>query len=98
MAVAIHTVQSHGMFHSLPTFPDHDGKKYSAIVTGANGISGAAMVEVLSQAPERWERIFALSRRPATTKSPRVHSVAIDFLASEPKDIAKVLKENHVTA
>lgn len=98
MAEATRTVKSHGLFHSLPTFPDHDGKKYSAIVTGANGISGAAMVEVLSQAPERWEKIFALSRRPPTAKSPRVHSVAIDFLASEPKEIAKVLKDNNITA
>lgn len=98
MAIITRTVQSHGIFHGLPTFPDHDGKKYSAIVTGANGISGAHLVDVLSQAPDRWTKIYALSRKPSAIKRANVHSIAIDFLSSEPKDIARVLKENNVSA
>jgi hypothetical protein len=39
----------------LPTFPAHDGKKYTAIVTGANGISGSEITNVLAASPGRWE-------------------------------------------
>jgi hypothetical protein len=38
------TVFLKGIFHGLPTFPQHNGKKLTAIVTGANGISGSTMV------------------------------------------------------
>jgi len=47
MPRATQTVFSEGIFHGLPTFPDQDGKKYTAIVTGANGISGSEIVDVL---------------------------------------------------
>lgn len=98
MATTILTVQSHGIFYGLPTFPDHDDAKYSAIVTGANGISGSAIVDVLSQSPTRWEKIFALSRKPPATERANVYPVAVDFLSNKPKEIANVLKENHVEA
>jgi len=98
MAPSALVVQSHGIFHGLPTFPGHDGKKYSAIVTGANGISGSHLVEILSKSPERWGNIFALSRKPPSTKSPNVHSIAVDFLSTEPEEIARVLADNHVEA
>jgi N-acetyl-gamma-glutamylphosphate reductase len=90
------TVYSKDIFHNLPTFPAHDGKKYTAIVTGANGITGAHLVRVLSEAPERWETIYALSRRVPSEPTPRnVKSLAIDFL-QEPEEIAKQLKEDGV--
>lgn len=92
-------VFSKGIYHGLPTFPDHDGKKLRAIVTGANGISGSAMVKVLSEAPERWEKIYALSRRPPTGKlPPHVEHIAVDFLDSSPTEIGQVLKERGVEA
>lgn len=92
-------VVSKGIFHGLPTFPDHDGKKYSIIVTGANGISGTAMIKVLSQAPERWAKIYALSRRPPSGKlRANVEHIAVDFLESTPEQIAKTLQAKGVEA
>lgn len=98
MATSTATVQSHGIFHGLPTFPDHEGKKYSAIVTGANGISGKHLVETLSKSPERWGQIFALSRKPPTSDSPNVRPIAVDFLHTDPKEIASLLKNKNVKA
>ncbi|MCJ1391220.1 hypothetical protein MMC18_004082 [Xylographa bjoerkii] len=95
------TVQSNGSFHGLPTFPDHDGKTYSAIVAGANGIFGHYMVKVLAQSPQRWKHIYALSRRsPMITPSEgsTVKHIAVDFLASGPDEIARILKQNNVQA
>lgn len=93
------TIVSKGIFHGLPTFPEYDGKKLTAIVTGANGISGSAMVKVLSEAPERWDKIYALSRRPPPkSESSNVIPVAVDFLDNTPEAIAKILKENEVKA
>jgi len=49
-------VQSKGIYHGLPVFPSKH-KGLTAIVTGANGISGWYMVKVLAQSPERWTKI-----------------------------------------
>lgn len=93
------TVVSKGIYHGLPTFPDYEGKKLRAIVTGANGISGSAMIKVLSEAPGRWEKIYALSRRPPTGKlPPQVEHIAIDFLESGPQEIANILNAKGVKA
>ncbi|KAK5717974.1 hypothetical protein LTR15_008817 [Elasticomyces elasticus] len=92
------TVFSEGILHGLPRFPDHEGKKYSAIVTGANGISGSEIVNALAAAPKRWEKIYALSRRPPTNDNPRVHGIAVDFLDSTPEEIAASLKQSGVEA
>jgi len=93
------TVVSKGIFHGLPTYPQYDGKKLMAIVTGANGISGSAMVKVLSEAPERWEKVYALSRRPAShSGGDNVIPIAVDFLNSTPEQIAKILREHNVKA
>jgi hypothetical protein len=40
----IQTVHSQGIYHALPTFAS---KGHTAIVTGANGISGQAMLKSL---------------------------------------------------
>ncbi|OAL40697.1 hypothetical protein AYO20_00433 [Fonsecaea nubica] len=93
------TVVSKGIFHGLPTFPEYEGKRLRIIVTGANGISGSAMTKVLSEAPERWEKIYALSRRPPSGHTPpRVEHIAVDFLESTPEGIAQVLKDKRVEA
>lgn len=90
---------SRGIFHGLPTFPEYDGTKLRIIVTGANGISGSAMVKVLSDAPERWEKIYALSRRPPTESvASNVEHIAVDFLDSTPDQIAKILQDHQVNA
>lgn len=41
--MAVQTICSKGIFHGLPVFPD-DVEGLTAIVTGANGISGTHMV------------------------------------------------------
>lgn len=93
-------VHSHGIFHGLPDLAQHDGKGYTAIVTGANGISGANMTKVLAQSPQRWKRIYALSRRPPaeTERLPEnVVHIAVDFLET-PEVIATKLREHGVHA
>lgn len=99
MASATYTVQSKGIYHGLPVYPS-SLKGLTAIVTGANGISGYHMVKVLAQSPERWSKIYCLSRRPPAIPGglpANAEFVSVDFL-KEPKEIAEVLKSNHVTA
>ena len=98
---AIFTVQSKGIYHGLPVFPE-SLKGLSAIVTGANGISGDHMVRVLTESPERWSNIYTLSRRPPAIQRQwgekvNVQHVSLDFLA-EPGDMASVLKKEGVKA
>jgi nucleoside-diphosphate-sugar epimerase len=94
-----HTITSRGIFHGLPIFGDDEGKAMNIIVTGANGISGTAMVKMLSETPDRWAKIYALSRRPPTGNMPsRVEHIAVDFLDSTPEQIAQILKSRDVQA
>lgn len=93
------TVQSKGIFHGLPVFPP-SVKGLTAIITGANGISGNYMLRVLAEAPERWTKIYCLSRRPPAIPDglpSQAEHIALDFL-KEPGEIAKVLKEKGVKA
>lgn len=88
------SVFSKDIFHGLPTFPDAVGKKYSAIVAGANGMTGSYIVRALAEAPERWGTIYALSRRPSKDYiADNVKHLSVDFLSS-PEDIARQLKEH----
>jgi hypothetical protein len=98
-------LQDKGIFHSLPTFSP-EIKDLTAIVTGANGISGFHTMRVLLEAPKRWKKIYAISRRPPpkemmellpADQRSRVEHVASDFF-SKPEDIAKELTEKKVTA
>ncbi|PON27728.1 hypothetical protein TGAM01_v203495 [Trichoderma gamsii] len=93
-SVKTHSVFSKEEFYGLPTFPEAEGKKYSAIVTGANGITGSHMLRVLAEAPERWGTIYALSRRPPTSFiDGNIKYLSVDFL-EKPEEIAKTLKEH----
>ncbi|KAI9871681.1 MAG: hypothetical protein M1830_002620 [Pleopsidium flavum] len=92
-------VQSKGIYHGLPTFPS-DLKNLRAIVAGANGISGQHMLRALSEDPDRWGQIYALSRRPPLDKEAlgqNIKHLAVDFLSS-PEAIAKILREENVQA
>jgi nucleoside-diphosphate-sugar epimerase len=98
-------LQNKGIFRNLPTFDDGI-KDLTAIVTGANGISGFHTMRVLLESPQRWKKVWAASRRPPPEammkllpqeQRDRVEHVALDFL-SEPGDIAKALKEKGVSA
>lgn len=92
------TVYSEGILHGLPTFPSHDGKKYTAIVTGANGISGSEIVNALAASPERWETIYAMSRRPPASEHANVKNIAADFLDSTPEELAEIFKKEGIKA
>lgn len=93
------TVQTKGIYHGLPVYPS-SVKGLTAIITGANGISGNYMLRVLAEAPERWTKIYCLSRRPPAISDglpPQAEHIALDFL-KEPEEIAKALKEKDVKA
>lgn len=94
------TIRSKGIYHGLPVFPSTI-KGLSAIVTGANGISGDHMVRVLDESPERWSNIYALSRRPPPVErkwKSNVKHVTMDFLYSSPAEMADKLKKEGVKA
>jgi hypothetical protein len=97
--MSIQQIQSRGIYHGLPVFPSSINN-LTAVVTGANGISGYYMLKVLSQSPQRWSKIYCLSRRPPLIPGglpDNVTHIALDFL-KEPEEIAAVLKEKGVKA
>ncbi|ORY04380.1 hypothetical protein BCR34DRAFT_675830 [Clohesyomyces aquaticus] len=75
--------QEKGIYHNLPTF-SKDIKGLTAIVTGANGISGVYAVSGRPPPPEMIDLLSAEHRA-------RVDHVGSDFLLN-PKDIAQSLK------
>ena len=90
-------VVSKGIYHALPTFPEHH-KGLTAIVTGANGISGTYMARVLGDAPERWQKIYCMSRRPPAFKMPANAEFIQSDLLKDPKELGAELKEKGVQA
>jgi hypothetical protein len=97
--MSIQQIQTKGIYHGLPVYPEHQ-KSLTAIITGANGISGYYMLKVLAQASERWTKIYCLSRRPPAIKGAlpsNAEHVALDFL-KKPEEIADVLKANKIKA
>jgi nucleoside-diphosphate-sugar epimerase len=78
------SVYSNGIYHGLPVFPDDPSTTgLTAIITGANGVSGYHMLQVLSQSPARWSKIYSLSRRPPAIPGglpPNVEFISCDFL------------------
>jgi hypothetical protein len=98
-------LHNNGIFKNLPTFPT-SVQDLTAIITGANGISGFFTMRVLLQSPQRWQKIWTLSRSPpppelmallTPEQRDRVEHVAVDFLG-KPEDIAKAMSEKGVTA
>ena len=97
--MSVQQIQSRGIYHGLPVFPSSINN-LTAVVTGANGISGYYMLKVLSQSPQRWSTIYCLSRRPPLIPGglpDNVTHIALDFL-KDPEEIAAVLKEKGVKA
>lgn len=98
-------LHNNGIFKNLPTFsPEIQG--LTAIVTGANGISGFFTMRVLLENPHRWHKIWTLSRSPPPKEMmdllrpeqrDRVEHISVDFLG-KPEDIASAMKAKGVTA
>jgi hypothetical protein len=91
------TVQTRGIYHGLPVYPS-SLKNLTAIITGANGISGNYMLRVLGQNPSRWAKIYCLSRRPPPIPQGlpgNAEHIALDFLTDK-EEIAGVLREKGV--
>ena len=93
------SVHSNGIYHGLPVIDDNH-KGLRAIVVGASGMSGQTMIDVLTQSPQRWEKVYALSRRApkfsADAKS-NVEHVPFDLL-KEPSELAAQMKKHGVAA
>jgi hypothetical protein len=90
-------IESKSIYHGLPVF-SRDIKRLTAIVTGASGISGYQQLRVLCETPRRWQKIYALSRRPPHGSWPdHVEHVPIDLLQS-PETIAAELSARGVRA
>ncbi|KAH3976048.1 hypothetical protein HBI56_099470 [Parastagonospora nodorum] len=93
------TVQSKGIYHGLPVYSP-SLKGLTAIITGANGISGNYMLRVLAQDPARWSKIYCLSRRPPAIPDglpENAEHIALDFL-NDPETISETLKDKGVQA
>jgi hypothetical protein len=98
-------LHNNGIFKNLPTFsPEIQG--LTAIVTGASGISGFFTMRVLLQSPQRWRKVWTLSRSPPPAEMmelltleqrERVEHVAVDFL-KKPEAIANAMREKGITA
>ena len=93
-------LRNSGIYHSLPTF-DRSLTNLTAMVTGANGISGFHTVRALLDSPQRWAKIYAVSRRPppedmmallSPEQRKKVEHVASDFL-KDPEEIAEAIKK-----
>jgi hypothetical protein len=94
-----------GIYHNLPTFSP-EIKDLTAIVTGANGISGFHTCRALLDSPSRWKKIYALSRRPppegmmqllSPEQRAKIEHVACDFLKG-PEELAETMRGAGVEA
>jgi hypothetical protein len=93
------TVRTRGIYHGLPVYST-SLKNLTAIITGANGISGNYMLRLLAQDPERWNKIYCLSRRPPVIPNglpKNAEHIALDFLRDK-REIAEVLNAKGVKA
>ncbi|EQB55610.1 NAD dependent epimerase/dehydratase [Colletotrichum gloeosporioides Cg-14] len=94
-----------GIHRDLPTFDD-SVEGLTAIITGANGISGFNTMRALLDSPKRWKTIYCLSRKPPPEEmmallSPeaqsRIEIITCDFL-QDPASIAKSMTQAGVRA
>lgn len=96
MSSTVQQVYSSEIYHGLPVI-DPSKRALKAIVVGASGMSGQCMIDVLAQNPERWSKVYAMSRRPPQTRGSNVHHVALDLL-KQPEEMAKLMREHRVQA
>jgi 5,10-methylene-tetrahydrofolate dehydrogenase/methenyl tetrahydrofolate cyclohydrolase len=94
-SIRVSAVQSKGIYHGMPVYPNNI-KGLHALVVGASGISGQAMVAALAENPERWSQIYAVSRKkPSVDFGPSVKHVLVDLLDG-PEAIATSFRTNGV--
>jgi nucleoside-diphosphate-sugar epimerase len=105
MSSSSQPLRQSGIFRNLPTF-DPSIKGLKAIVCGATGISGFHTIRALLDTPDRWSKIYALSRSPLSDdilaflteqQRSRIQHVSID-LSSSGDEIASSLSDAGVTA
>ena len=96
MSEQTQVVRSKGICHGLPVFPP-DLKGLDAVVVGASGISGLHMLQVLREAPKRWRKVYALSRRLPDCQGSNIQHVSVDLLRS-PEETAQALRSAGVRA
>lgn len=86
-------VSSAPPYHGLSALPEN-ARGLTAIVAGANGISGQSLLRVLLSRPDVWTKIYALSRSSAPPNTPaadsRVTHVSIDLLSGKEAVAEKV--------
>jgi len=94
-----------GIYRNLPSW-DSTVKDLTAIVCGATGISGFHAIRALLDTPNRWSKVYALSRSPLSKEMlsflteqqlARLQHVSID-LSSPADEIAKAFKDAGVQA
>jgi hypothetical protein len=93
-------IENDGIYRGLPVYDaSYHGK--TALVAGANGISGSHMLKAMSRHPEIWSHVYALSRRPPQMNLPpkfakNVSHHAIDLLTTS-EQVGKELREARIT-
>jgi nucleoside-diphosphate-sugar epimerase len=99
-------LRSSGIYHNLPQF-DISITNLTAIITGAWGISGFGMLRALLDSPQRWSKIYTVSRSPPPPSMlsllplplhSRIQHIPCDFVSSSSAQIASALKDAKVTA
>ena len=105
MSSSQHPLRQSGIYRNLPTFnPQIKGLK--ATVCGASGILGFHTIRALLDSPERWAKVYALSRSPLLDKllgffteeqRSRIEHVSVD-LGATAEDIAQALRYANVNA
>lgn len=105
MSSSQHPLRQSGIYRNLPSF-DPSLKDLKALVLGATGISGFHTIRALLDTPERWSKIYAVSRSPLSDKllsllpegqRSRIQHVSVDMTSSA-SDIAQVLRKANVSA
>ncbi|KAE8822955.1 hypothetical protein PTNB85_10343 [Pyrenophora teres f. teres] len=105
MTSANQPLRQSGIYRNLPTF-DPSVKGLKAIVCGATGLSGFHTIRALLDTPDRWSKIYALSRSPlsdeilallTSQQRSRIQHVSIDLTCSGAQ-IAQALKAAGVQA
>ncbi|KAH3949948.1 hypothetical protein HBI56_022400 [Parastagonospora nodorum] len=94
-----------GIYRNLPSW-DSSVQNLTAVVCGATGISGFHAIRALLDTPDRWSKVYALSRSPLSKEMlaffteqqlGRLEHVSID-LSSSADQIAKAFKDAGVEA